>query len=137
MKSLRKRFHFAYRYERNPQDSILPADGIVCHGLHNPFHNTIARADALMNRRFICACSRVKRTTETKNSASKVIRAAINSSLRPKASLILVGGGKRPGGHLPRRFGKEGLARVAWGKSRRIFVPADADARKHGGIRHS
>src|SRR4029077_9160846 len=71
----------------------------VCHGFHNPFHNKIASADALMSKRFICACSRVKPTTETKNSASKVIRVAINSNLRPKLpSLIPVGGGKRPGG---------------------------------------
>src|SRR5258708_2960632 len=70
----------------------------VCHGLHNPFHNTIARADALMSRRFICACSRVKRTTETKNSASKVMRVTIDSSLRPKPDPIPAHGGKRPGG---------------------------------------
>jgi len=107
----------------------------VCHGFHNPFHNKMASADAPMSKRFICACSRVKRTTETKNSASRVIR--VNSRLRPKPGLIPARGGKRPGGYLPRRFGKEGLARVAWGVSRRIFVPADADARKQGGIRHS
>ena|ERR1700686_3777071 len=70
----------------------------VCHGFHNPFHNTIARADALMSKRLVRACSRVKPTTETKNSASKVMRVAINSSLRPKPGLIPVRGGKRLGG---------------------------------------
>ena len=70
----------------------------VCHSFHNPFHNKIASADALMSTRFICARSRVKPTTETKKSASKVIRVTINSSLRPTPSLIPVCGGKRPGG---------------------------------------
>ena len=60
----------------------------VGHGFHNPFHNKMASADALTSTRFIRACSRMKPTTETKNSASKVMRVAINSSLRPKPSSI-------------------------------------------------
>ena len=52
---------------------------VECHGFHNPCHNKIATADALMSTRFIRACSRVKPTTETKNSASKVIRVTLKS----------------------------------------------------------
>jgi hypothetical protein len=51
----------------------------VCYGFHNPFHNKMASADALMRTRFICARSRVKPTTETKNSASNVIRVTLKS----------------------------------------------------------
>jgi len=102
-----------YTKENPQQPSLIGRWNCACHGFHNPCHNRIARADALMSTRFICACSRMKPTTETKNSASKVIRVTINSSLRPKPGLFPAGGGKRPGGYLPRRFGAEGLAGVA------------------------
>ena len=80
MKSLRKRFHFAYIYERKSATTEPTGRwNCVCYGFHNPFHNKIVSADALMSTRFIRACSRVKPTTETKNSASKVIRVTLKS----------------------------------------------------------
>ena len=62
----------------------------VCHGLHHPFHNKMARADALTSTRSIRACSRVKATTETKNNASKVIRVTLKSPIEahPAQGLI-------------------------------------------------
>lgn len=53
----------------------------VGHGFHNPFHNKMASADALTSTRFIRACSRMKPTTETKNSASKVMRVTLKSPI--------------------------------------------------------
>src|SRR5882762_10622202 len=92
MKSLRKRFHFAYIYTKeNPQQPSLPGRwNCVCYGFHNPFHNKMASADALMRTRFICACSRVKPTTETKNSASKVIRVTLKSPTEAQSALVLI-----------------------------------------------
>src|SRR5580693_5138183 len=62
----------------------------VCHGLHNPFHNKMASADALTSTRSIRACSRVKPTTETKNNASKAIRVTLKSptEAQPAQGLI-------------------------------------------------
>src|ERR1700730_6307055 len=59
-------------------------------GFRNPPHNSIASA-AVITKRSIRALSRLKSTTETKNSASNGIRVTlvivvINSSLRPKPS---------------------------------------------------
>ena len=109
MKSLRKRFHFAYIYKRKSA-TTEPAGrwNCVCYGFHNPFHSKMASADALMRTRFICACSRVKPTTETKNSASKVIRVTINSSLRRWAT---------PERLIARAFfWAERFASAAWGR---------------------
>ena len=62
----------------------------VCHGFHSPFHNKMASADALMSTRFICARSRVKPTTETKNNASKVIRVTLKSPTEAQSALGLM-----------------------------------------------
>src|ERR1700676_4598190 len=62
----------------------------VRHGLHKPFHNKMARADALTSTRFICARSRVKPTTETKNNASKVIRVTLKSPTEAQSALGLM-----------------------------------------------
>src|ERR1700693_6646188 len=62
----------------------------VCHGLHNPFHNKMASADALASTRFIRACSRVKPTTETKNNASKVIRVTLKSPIEAQPAQGLI-----------------------------------------------
>ena len=115
----------------------------VCHGFHSPFHNKMASADALMSTRFICARSRVKPTTETKNNASKVIRVTLKSPTEAQSALGLMEPDQSyqlgfvrwatPG----RFFGAERFASVAWGESRHIFAPADADARKHGWNTHS
>jgi hypothetical protein len=59
---------------------VFPEGICVCHGFHNPSHNKIASAAALMSTRFIRACSRVKPTTETKNSASKLCRGSSKHS---------------------------------------------------------
>jgi hypothetical protein len=111
MKSASKRFHFP--------------DIRVCHGLHNPFHNKMARADALMSTRFIRACSRVKPTTETKNNASKVIRVTVKSPIeaQPAQGLIesdqsyWLGFGVRwatPGRLLARAFLGGGICERRW-----------------------
>src|ERR1700675_3756689 len=76
MKSASKRFHFP--------------DVRVCHGLHNPFHNKMASADALMSTRFIRGCSTVKPTTETKNNASKVIRVTLKSPIEAQPAQGLI-----------------------------------------------
>src|ERR1700732_3196789 len=62
----------------------------VCHGFHSPFHNKMASADALMSTRFICARSRVKPTTETKNNASKVIRVTLKSPIEAQPAQGLI-----------------------------------------------
>ena len=62
----------------------------MCYGFHNPFHNKIVSADALMSTRFIRACSRVKPTTETKNSASKVIRVTPKSPAEAQSARGLI-----------------------------------------------
>jgi hypothetical protein len=62
----------------------------VCHGLHNPFHNKMASADALTSTRFIRARSRVKPTTETKNNASKVIRVTLKSPIEAQPAQGLI-----------------------------------------------
>jgi len=61
-------------------------------GFRNPPHNSITSA-AVITKRSIRALSRLKSTTERKNSASNGIRVTlvivvINSSLRPKPSSI-------------------------------------------------
>jgi hypothetical protein len=96
--------------------------------------------------------------TDTKNSASKVIRVTINSSLRPKKSdpscvLLLptaargliepdeiykLGFGVRwatPGRLIARAFFGGGVCERRLGESRLIFTPADADAANMVGIR--
>src|SRR3981081_4870002 len=50
----------------------------------------MASADALMRTRFICACSRVKPTTETKNSASNVIRFTLKSPAEAQSARGLI-----------------------------------------------
>ena len=62
----------------------------VCYGFHNPFHNKMASADALMRTRFICARSRVKPTTEAKNSASNVIRVTLKSPAEVQSARGLI-----------------------------------------------
>ena len=92
MKSLRKRFHFAYIYERKQSATTEPTGrwNCVCYGFHNPFHNKMASADALMRTRFICARSRVKPTTEAKNSASNVIRVTVKSPAEVQSARGLI-----------------------------------------------
>src|ERR1700687_771346 len=91
MKSLRKRFHFAYIYERISATTDLNGRwNCACHGFHNQFHNKIASADALMSTRFIRACSSVKPTTETKNSASNVIRVTLKCPAEAQSARGLI-----------------------------------------------
>lgn len=66
------------RFENGSTFSI---DETVCHGFHNPFRNKMASANALISTRFVRARSRVKPTTETKNSASKVMRVTRKSPI--------------------------------------------------------
>jgi hypothetical protein len=75
------------RFENGSTFSIYES---VCHGFHNPFHNKMASADALTNTRFIRACSRMQPTTETKNSASKVMRVTLKSPIEVQSAQGLI-----------------------------------------------
>jgi hypothetical protein len=75
------------RFENGSTFSIYES---VCHGFHNPFHNKMASADALTSTRSIRACSRVKPTTETKNSASKVMRVTLKSPIEAQPARGLI-----------------------------------------------
>jgi len=44
-----------YIREKSARPNLTGRGNCVCHGFHNPFHNRIARADALMSRRLTLA----------------------------------------------------------------------------------
>ena len=113
----------------------------VCHGFHSPFHNKMASADALMSTRFICARSRVKPTTETKNNASKVIRVTLKCPTEAQSALGLMEPDQSyqlgfvrwatravngPGGFLGRRGLRASLGgRVGTFSRRQMLTPAN------------